>query len=254
MHDHRQPEKLYHYTSLDGLRGIAKHALLWASDILRMRTDDRDGKHMFDVIRPIISRTMIDERFKTWLADPANLGLGDAWFIYSASFSTTSTIDSQWRDYAERGTGCAIEVDCASLSAERHDGRAYPLARVLYDEDKQRGIIEEIVKDALRLPRTLGIAADDKDFGIELLRTLIVAGVRFKRSCFAPEDEWRAIMMEPRESAESHPGLHGQVSHQNISVSNGIVRRILRGPACGRTATQLREELDGTAFTGIPIA
>lgn len=252
-----QPKHLYHYTSLDGLRGIARTALLWASDIAHMSTDTNDGKYMLEVIRPVVNGAQVPFVFKRLFeSDEALLQLGKEWFLYIACFSTTSTIESQWQEYAASCTGCAIELDYDSLFAACNGGKEYALCKVLYNRNDQELFVSKTINNALRVRREWSRSeADDRAFWFELLLVLILCGVRFKHSSYASEDEWRVLIMDPdRRSAKLRLGMNGKdIWYRPVFVGQGIVQRILRGSACDRTASQLEADLTNAAFEGVPV-
>jgi hypothetical protein len=101
------PEELFHYTSHDGLIGIAKNKELWASKAIFMN-DAAEFRLALDLARNEIANQ--DQDYADELKDHLLHDIDDIENvnIFVASFSKKSDLLSQWRGYCSPGPGYSV--------------------------------------------------------------------------------------------------------------------------------------------------
>lgn len=190
-YDADQPQRLYHYSRMEGIQGILTSGEIWLRDVRRMEKDPIDGLYGLDVFRPIIEQHQrVPDDVKRVFAD-TDLGLATNWNLYVACFSAKDNLANQWDSFAAGKTGCAIEIDVKALSAGSDGWKRYGLLRLLYDKGEQRSkaahLIQEVVRLACKKPKS-----DRKRYWRSRATfAFLVCGQRFKRPDYAKEDEWR---------------------------------------------------------------
>ncbi len=186
---HKLPNRLYHYCSLQGLRGIIEQKHLRMTSVFWM-DDTTELFWFYEVVtrvldrQPTEARNGLHKQFKQLMEDRALS------YVFCACFSEDPDSRSQWLEYADNGHGFAIGFDPIALDMERTPPeRAVELQQVIYDEREQERMGEEIV---FRL-REHGDDVADK---VVLFFTKYSAwreGLRCKSPTFKNEREWRLI-------------------------------------------------------------
>jgi Protein of unknown function (DUF2971) len=186
---HNVPNRLYHYCSLQGLRGIIEQKHLRMTSVFWM--DDTTEMFWFhDVAMRVMDRKPADRRndlhkqFEQLMEDRALS------YVFCACFSEEPDARSQWLEYADNGHGFAIGFDPNALDLTRASpARDIDLQPVIYDEQEQERMGEEIVRFLQKHGDTIG----------NKLRLAFAGhnawwhGVRCKNPTFKNEREWRLI-------------------------------------------------------------
>ena len=217
-----QPE-LFHYTTVEGLKGIVESNSLWATS----------AYHLNDSSEIEYGCHLVTEAIDEWLKTNDTRGLGraarvpllvlqflrDSFHepsfrvgrhvgIYLSCFCESGNLLSQWRAYGQPG-GYSIGM----LASELEVGVSAPgfygtrLLKVEYSRDNQRAKIHSLLSDFVV------IAEDDtlytfpaepeamkrilSDLGLFLQELVMDEIVSFKNPAFAEEREWR-IVARPR--------------------------------------------------------
>ncbi len=135
------PEKIYHYTSLQTLIALIDSMSKRTNPNIRFsnalylndRSEINNSKNLFqDECRKEISK---------------DITLDSPYDYYVASFSRKNDNLNQWVTYANKGYGVCIEfeLDGSTISSD-FQGKLCGL-NVIYDRQKQRAIVKEIVKE-----------------------------------------------------------------------------------------------------------
>ena len=112
---------LYHYTNLQGAKGILESGALWATDVSYLN-DTSEYTYGGAIIRAALAEFQPDEWVSSLLddllaPDPRSLGYN----IYAACFCEKPDLLSQWRAYSKSGVGYSLEFDRAHLTTlKRH--------------------------------------------------------------------------------------------------------------------------------------
>jgi hypothetical protein len=200
----RPPERLHHYTSIAGVKGILDSGRMWATHAGFMN-DQREVAYVTDILRdaeegmPAI-RSLSDGE-TTFLTHLLN-AMHPPWWTFAPlviCFCMDGDLLSQWRGYSgptgETG-GYALEFDTPAWVADR-----YLISQVIYDLEEQRHRMRsaiEIMLEAVRREVTLQDDSSD-DF-----KSLIGAGqsllwhlfMTFKDKAFSEEKEWRMTFLK----------------------------------------------------------
>jgi hypothetical protein len=152
------PDRLWHYTSFVGLKGIVESHSIFATDI-RFLNDSEELAHAKLLLKEIAA----DEKEKLAASAPFSKipahipddltahiqGLletgpfhSSMLQIFVASFSESRDLLSQWRGYATGSSGVSLGSDLRELRPQR------PLvvfAPCIYDNDEKRKLLKEIV-------------------------------------------------------------------------------------------------------------
>ena len=199
---------LYHYTTIDGLVGIFSQEKLWATSIFHLndKSELTLAAGMFgEGIDELAKRTALPpEPAKAppdYQADPRRqfltalagvVDIAPEVPIFVSSFSEARDQLSQWRGYCSGAYGFCIEFDPAQLekSSER---QRFLLARCIYNEDKQKRLITEYIKQDIE-PR-LSVINDanlERNLMESVLQIFLILPI-LKHDAFSEEKEWRLI-------------------------------------------------------------
>jgi hypothetical protein len=141
-----KPKHAYHYTTIDGLRGILANKKLWATDLAYLNDSTEyiyantlieEGIHKLGA-HPILSPML------TVLSDEPG-PLASAFNVYASCFCQAEDLLSQWRAYSGKGTGYAIEFDLELLENRVSANPFLILGRVEYQSAKQQELIQQII-------------------------------------------------------------------------------------------------------------
>lgn len=223
---------LYHFTDAAGLKGIVQSGSLWFSDVryLNDMSEVSHGVGVVsEIVKKKIKRSSNIGQIQQMLeqvVDYLKPGTAQGFDIdfYTASFCTTGDLLSQWREYAG-GAGYAVglalrhnttRVDDEDISVRRKNGLTSLsdisdqegeniaqhrisnhwsppfLRRIIYDPDKQRAIVEEVVDKFVRAANAQG--GSFIKIGLALSLILYEFCISFKHPSFSEEKEWRLII------------------------------------------------------------
>lgn len=192
----RSQTPLYHYTNLDGLKGIVENHDLWLTHA-RYSNDEREITLGLGIAREVVELLKKSTRRKAQhayfdrlleLLDPTTPV--DA---YICCFCEADDRLSQWRAYGGDGNGVSLEVvpaDFAEFTGYRPAG-VLSLWKVHYQRPKQLNLMREAVEWTFRRYGTrppaelAAIARRIIDFFIPT----------FKDAGFSEEAEWRLIFV-----------------------------------------------------------
>ena len=139
------PNVLYHYCSLQDLKGIIKRRCLWMTSVFWM-DDTTEFFWLYEVVirvlnqRPSEERNTLHERFEKLMKD-RRLS-----HVFCTCFSADSDSRSQWLEYADDGHGFAIGFDPTAFDLTRAEPvRDVKLESVIYDSMQQERIAGEII-------------------------------------------------------------------------------------------------------------
>jgi hypothetical protein len=116
----KEPEVVYHYTSIDTMMKIVDQATIWATSISYLN-DTSEGEHYLKLIRERIAiyrqtHSLADERIFDDVMEKSLPGFNSRPFV--ASFSQEDDFLPQWRSYCPQGNGVAVgfRVECLKRS------------------------------------------------------------------------------------------------------------------------------------------
>ncbi len=190
------PEHLFHYTDLDGVRGIFTSRTLWLSKF----TSTNDISEILLAVehfRAFVERqadafTREEGDFLKQAAD--DLGGFRRTNICIASFCEQNDLLSQWRSYGNDGRGIALGFNGAKL-ARLAQANGLHLYRCVYEPAAHERIASDVVNMLLRSYRAAPPRSDEErrkmvdEFSATFLRVAPV----IKDHRFAEEREWRLV-------------------------------------------------------------
>jgi hypothetical protein len=152
--DATRPTEFFHYTSIEGLKGILENRCLWSTHF----------EYMNDSTEVIYGQTLTSEVIQERIVKCSEItqvflhqmfGLNDIIYrgtaIYLSCLCEDGDLLSQWRSYGSGGGGCAIGFKPRLIS---HGGKlmlpssqqfGFGIAKVIYDEKEQHSLAYGLV-------------------------------------------------------------------------------------------------------------
>ena len=184
------PNTLFHYTSLDGFRGILESSIIWATSIHHLN-DASEYRYTLDLLeREVFSKTPGTPEFAFSAQCRVYVGGPLAVTVYITAFSQEKDQLSQWRAYSG-GFGICLGFNREALSGCAGN-QGYRLEVCIYDRASQVAILQKLFSSALAAS-----PPDVKAFGRAFLRV----APTFKAPSFSEEVEWRLISLIPASGA-----------------------------------------------------
>lgn len=205
------PQRLWHYTSGAGARGIFTSGTLWAGHLSYMN-DSSEFDHAVDLSLRVARRLRDEledhgaglERWIRYLTDSPP----QSWTpnVFAASLSESEDLLSQWRAYGtgDGGPFCiGFPSEMLGLQAARTEvpqGR-WQLLRCIYNPQEQEATLEELMRKSLRWatdtdadPNTItSRTGADLEFSA-LFSCVWGTAPLFKHPAFSEEREWRLVL------------------------------------------------------------
>lgn len=219
------PDQLFHYTTLNGLRGIIESKTLWLTKAayLNDRSELKHAITLFQQEANSQATALSDDKadMGELLREAAHqLDSFQETNICLASFCENGDLLSQWRGYGSSGSGVALGFSGQAL--ERVNGTGWArLLRCLYEPGEQIQVIRDLVR-LLRSAYTIctsGIPSDRhasirKDLIGYFNTTFLQVAPVLKNKHFAEEREWRIVTL-PRKSTDLK--FRALVSNERVS-------------------------------------
>jgi hypothetical protein len=195
------PDKLYHYTSVEGVAGILRTKAVRAT-VVHYLNDAQEFRHAFGVARGVMADKLTISSNNDLASLFAHLSnsLERIEHIRIAVFSLTEEGDllSQWRGYCEPGGGYSLGFSPAFLRPFLND-HGFFLAPCIYDDTGHRALVEEVVDNVSLAFRQV---RQDSGAPFEELKDKMLPGFfalfsriapMIKHRSFAEEREWRIV-------------------------------------------------------------
>lgn len=160
------PDKIFHYTDLNGLMGIVTNNSIWLSNALYL--NDRD--------EVILGKKILSEQIEKFSIDNSELlprencekilenFNGDNHSFYVSSFTPREDYLVQWITYAKEGKGVCIEFDTKESEFFRNfqsENLNAKLHRVVYSRDTIDQLLEVLLTSLSRIERSVKWTAND---------------------------------------------------------------------------------------------
>lgn len=190
--ENKKEEIIYHYCGGEAFFNIIKNSTLWLSDVLKSN-DSQECIWLRDLVKKEIedylAKTNLDY-LKSWNTGyRMNSNIEENMTIYATCFSESVDLLSQWRGYAQDGSGIAIGFSKKHLQAV--NGLApynVMFNKVVYQN--QTKFINRIVKENIKNMKTKGIG----HAGLELNQNYRLEFAQYKNPNFKEEKEWRMVL------------------------------------------------------------
>ena len=215
-HELDDGDKLYHYTTLGGMRGIIQERSLWYGhiDTFNDTLELRYGKSV--VIEVLDQLSGVHERSELikFLGDLRNyineFGIS-LYHAFAVCFCKSGNLLSQWRGYAKKGDGYCLGFEFSSITKfssdinNLDDGRLPYLRKVTYNREEQNDLVRSYLDRIMQSVESAldnGIPPEGENldtylhmmamYAVNLLFDMIVT---FKIDAFEEEQEWRLIRL-----------------------------------------------------------
>ncbi len=201
------PEKIFHYTTPDGLIGIVSKNCLWATSVFYLN-DSHEMIGGIQIARKQLETLRINSadkdqanRIEWLLNDTRRVGTVQSMTAYVCSLSSKEDQLSQWRAYC-RGGGFSIGFPADQLR-EAVAAQSFSLDECVYSDAAQEKLMRETI-DRVAVPWILGtrlpVSEDENRFKVsnKLTWELVRAASRLKHQSFEEESEYRIVSMPER--------------------------------------------------------
>lgn len=233
MNKDNKPKILYHYTNQEGLTGIIKESVLWATKIHFLNDATELVKplkiaddYLFEIAYPDYGGEYRDtktakymlKQIKSW----ENIN------ICIASFCSSGDILSQWRGYSTFGSSYSIGFNTEIFESivAKH---SFKLHKCSYfsEEEYERNIIDFIKAVLIDSNNT---NKEPTDF----IGRFINKAATIKLDYFQEENEWRIISWEPKLTTDNNfnfrTGKSMIIPYFSIPIDLSSVVEIAIGP------------------------
>jgi len=216
-------DRLFHYTTAEGLYGILSSGVLRASNFSFLN-DATEFTYGRDIAKTVVRRRLhqdIDRVVIKKLLEKSFHRIderGAASEVYVTCFSTVGDLLSQWRAYGSTAGRYCIQFDMARLSSELIPPRRFSIGAVLYSEAEQVAAAERVLLKFLsESPQTWDFSTKEviERGSAVLADRLIHVAPLMKHAGFAEECEWRAVEFHLDEEIE-------------FDASSGVLRPYVR--------------------------
>ena len=247
---------IYHYTDLNALLNIIQNGKLWLTNS-RNLNDHQEVSWFLNKFKEAKGKALQAHPELKELEDLFHnlwMNLNYSFETHICSFSTESDRLSQWRAYADDGQGVAIgfkketfKLNSNPLMLHVDPKRTIGIYNVIYDENKQNKLIEELVNKIIQFAKN-GISSNRVEF-FELMFEVSVYPVIFKNIAFEEEKEIRIVHIAHIDNPSGHiskakhrvtAGTIATYFELNFQESGAEICKIRLGPKCKMTETDLK--------------
>lgn len=208
------PKNIYHYCNVETFMKIVENKKLWLSNSFKMN-DSYENTWIERFINDKIKH--LDDKYETFVNQFISLYNFHNNVPYIACFSENGDILSQWRAYADDGSGLAIAFNTNKLGIKEflpgfgvNADLTTGLYKVLYDIDKQVENVNNIFDNFIKQIDNGEIAESTaSSLCADILNRYSVV---FKNPKFSEEKEWRII----------HNPLITNDKENNIEITGNI--------------------------------
>jgi hypothetical protein len=223
IHTLAEKTELYHYTNLDGLRGILEHRALWLGHIscLNDPSELQYGRRIINEAIDAVLQRETDNLSRKFILSLSNFVQASATtsthHTFLTCFCESGNLLSQWQVYAHSGEGYCIGFEFSSATRIKHDlvnlgeGKEPYLRKVIYNEKLQHKLVQEYLDGLLVAARAALNRRDDQRFSdaganatvmaVQAASVLMDMLICFKHPAFESENEWR-LLRSTREDFE----------------------------------------------------
>lgn len=259
---------VYHYCSVDTFLKIIQNKSLRLSDIGKAN-DYTEITYMENMIREEFAKKIetlklkdegislilsLEENFRNMRLNYINL--------YAICFSEEKDLLSQWRGYANDGSGIAIGFSKDIMQTVNEDKYGLTFKKVCYAEEEQRKFAEkevQIIMDTMKIKNIFGAFGEVYENDIKNIGCM-------KQPGFSEEKEWRLCIGMCPEVRIGREGVFNNFSLSEIKtqyireqlvtyfdlrfekICNDFVKEIVIGPSAKVTKRDIRMSLSINGF------
>jgi hypothetical protein len=212
------PEHLFHYTDLEGVKGIFTSRTLWLSKFTASNDISEillAIEHFQGFVERKASEFTVEEG--DFLREAADQLEGfRRTNVCLASFCEQHDLLSQWRSYGNDGRGIALGFNSSRL-VELADRNGLRLFRCVYDPVEHERIASDLVGLLLASYRDTrpGTSEERRDLIAQFNATFLLVAPVIKDHRFAEEREWRLVS---NPMPFDHPGMIAVLKGNQASV------------------------------------
>lgn len=194
-------DTLYHYTSSYNFIKIIKSKSIWLSD-LSLSNDSEEGKIVLKIVCSLLDETNLETYQREFIKN-AVISIPTTYSCYGFCLSKKKDQLSQWRGYADDGSGFSIGFsrkflnNITNICDENHPNN-FHLLKVIYKPKKHEMAIRQILDKCIEKVPTLNSSGCDNRS--EKIKKLLTVEIPFlskmyllKGKAFYEEAEWRLI-------------------------------------------------------------
>ncbi|MBS4213867.1 DUF2971 domain-containing protein [Neobacillus rhizophilus] len=232
---------LYHYTSMEALNNILdREKCFWITRVDFMN-DYKEVAYVTEVVQAIIGEIEKSKEKDTFIHLYKDFASTESYYkdLNIFAFSLTENPDSLplWYNYGAN-EGCNIGIDASKFFGQSFNSQITFVGKVVYDEEKQRQIVKEVITRLLQLVRAENLS--EESFSRAILFTFGTLGCFIKHPAFVSEEEFRFIFI-PKSDEHIHfrvsrgafiPFIKVPVVEHNAETGEDklLVRKITIGP------------------------
>jgi hypothetical protein len=174
------PQEVWHYTNLDGLKGIMSSGRIWATDV-RFTKDKTEFVHAREIVDEYIDTVKSERANFAFPAEELSKMLDKAFDegalspfendVYVASFSAADDLKGQWVEFAENCRGVSIAFDLRNIRPPKEAEIAVTFAPCVYTQGEKAQLIETSLSHFTDLVDELDRQFLDRGWMEEQLRT-----------------------------------------------------------------------------------
>jgi hypothetical protein len=176
-------------------------------------------------------------------------------WTHIACFSSTSELPSQWHNYANAGTGCAIGIEYSALRTwcdEKH----LSLVPMIYELDTQERMITGFLaaERSIRIDRKPKVRSGEKDsFRWTGLKFVISLALALKDESWRSEQETRILIIRRTNSPDFLRKVRTDgVAYFELPICI-FVTEIVLGPQCNLASEELAGILSDTGLSAAKV-
>ncbi|MBI2754038.1 MAG: DUF2971 domain-containing protein [Betaproteobacteria bacterium] len=204
---HAQPagDKLFHYTDSNGLLGILRSEVFWATNIEYLN-DSSELAYCIALIRDhlerkkiAVSRNALSPISRLFVAAQKTFNPFRDLTVYVSCFCEQGDLLGQWRGYGREGGGYAIGIQPRYGKAAPDEEPRIVLRKVLYELQDQEQLIDESISQLEALWTHVTRKTKDEPTLMEAQKKILAFFRQevgdyiwcFKNPAFREEKEWR---------------------------------------------------------------
>jgi hypothetical protein len=226
------PEKLYHYTTNDGLLGIIGNKEIWATKIKYLN----DRKELLEAIDNVSMCLMsLEIKYKLTKDFIEKVMRIIKSFqdqnICIVSFSEYGDLLSQWRAYGGNDAGYSIGFNSTALLEIAKENKMY-LCKCVYDPNEQNEIIKKYLEKNIE---KLKENDSDEFWGGKLAEFYRIATL-IKNQSFSEENEWRMLSSAKSCMSANFNFRKGQftiIPYYSVKFKNEYLSNLIPEIVCG---------------------
>lgn len=214
--------KIYHYTDLNGLKGIIENHSLWATNMYFLNDEEeiRHGIAAFNNALNYLGEDLSEQRVKILRKVLEEHQLFHAKHNYNISFCQHSDLLSQWRGYAA-AQGVCLEFDSEELEKSLDFGGARVISRAVFYTQPDSTL--EVKEELLSFIKSENFIKNNGSLLYEFINTSeLINGLIpfFKHVSFSEESEYRIVVQPEIKTApiKFRVNAHGLVPYIEIKA------------------------------------